>query len=104
MSSTLREVLSKGLPPPGSSALHRGHGRSRDVTPLPWKEFFDENRVLDIDGDKFNVYLKGNTGPVFYFLHGGGYSGLTWSCLAVSALFYRNFGALLITSTGALPF
>ncbi|KIH51991.1 hypothetical protein ANCDUO_17915, partial [Ancylostoma duodenale] len=24
----------------------------------------------------------GNTGPVFYFLHGGGYSGLTWSCLA----------------------
>ncbi|KAL6725635.1 hypothetical protein Aduo_007674 [Ancylostoma duodenale] len=82
MSSTLREVLSKGLPPPGSSALHRGHGRSRDVTPLLWKEFFDENRVLDIDGDKFNVYLKGNTGPVFYFLHGGGYSGLTWSCLA----------------------
>ncbi|KHJ86829.1 hydrolase, alpha/beta domain protein, partial [Oesophagostomum dentatum] len=65
-----------------SSALHRTHGRSRDVTPLTWKDFFDENRVVDIDGDKFNVYLKGNAGPVFYFLHGGGYSGLTWSCLA----------------------
>ncbi|CAJ0597853.1 unnamed protein product [Cylicocyclus nassatus] len=84
MSSTLREVLTKGLPPPGSSLSHRtgGHGRGRDVTPLSWKDFFDENRMLDIDGDKFNVYLKGSTGPLFYFLHGGGYSGLTWSCLA----------------------
>ncbi|KAK6746400.1 hypothetical protein RB195_012481 [Necator americanus] len=83
MSSTLRQVLSKGLPPPGSSSSQRGQGRSRDVTPLAWEEFFDENRVVDIDGDKFSVYLKGNSGPVFYFLHGGGYSGLTWSCLAL---------------------
>ncbi|ETN71334.1 hypothetical protein NECAME_14253 [Necator americanus] len=79
MSSTLRQVLSKGLPPPGSSSSQRGQGRSRDVTPLAWEEFFDENRVVDIDGDRFS----GNSGPVFYFLHGGGYSGLTWSCLAL---------------------
>lgn len=81
MSSTLREVLTKHLPPPGTSSLHRG-GRSRDSTPLTWEKFFDENRTVDVDGDSFNVYLKGSDGPVFYLLHGGGYSGLTWACFA----------------------
>ncbi|PIO72059.1 hypothetical protein TELCIR_06018 [Teladorsagia circumcincta] len=81
MSSTLREVLTKHLPPPGSGNVHRG-GRTRDAKPLTWDKFFDENRQVDVDGDSFNVYLKGTTGPVFYFLHGGGYSGLTWACLA----------------------
>ncbi|KAK6061058.1 hydrolase, alpha/beta domain protein, partial [Cooperia oncophora] len=64
-----------------STNLHRA-GRTRDAKPLTWDKFFDENRQVDVDGDSFNVYLKGNTGPVFYFLHGGGYSGLTWACLA----------------------
>ncbi|KAK6012601.1 hypothetical protein OSTOST_22226, partial [Ostertagia ostertagi] len=63
--------------------LHRG-GRTRDAKPLTWDKFFDENRQVDVDGDSFNVYLKGTTGPVFYFLHGGGYSALTWACLATN--------------------
>ncbi|VDL66339.1 unnamed protein product [Nippostrongylus brasiliensis] len=71
MSAPLREVLTRHLPPPGSAALHRG-GRTRDCSPLTWEQFFDENRTVD-----------GTEGPVFYLLHGGGYSGLTWACLAV---------------------
>ncbi|KAK5984311.1 putative protein phosphatase methylesterase 1, partial [Trichostrongylus colubriformis] len=63
-----------------SANLHKG--RARDVTPLTWDKFFDENRTVEVDGDSFNVYLKGTTGPVFYLLHGGGYSGLTWACFA----------------------
>ncbi|XGW13728.1 hypothetical protein V3C99_000218 [Haemonchus contortus] len=82
MSSTLREVLTKHLPPPGTTNLHSGGKRTRDSTPLTWDKFFDENRTVDVDGDSFNVYLKGTSGPVFYLLHGGGYSGLTWACLA----------------------
>ncbi|WKY02111.1 hypothetical protein Q1695_015823 [Nippostrongylus brasiliensis] len=78
MSAPLREVLTRHLPPPGSAALHRG-GRTRDCSPLTWEQFFDENRTVDVDGDSFNIYLK----AVFYLLHGGGYSGLTWACLAV---------------------
>ncbi|KAI6201341.1 Protein phosphatase methylesterase 1 [Aphelenchoides besseyi] len=52
-----------------------------DFSPLLWNEFFDEKRVIEINDDQFTVYVKGNSGPVFLLLHGGGYSGLTWACL-----------------------
>lgn len=51
---------------------------------LEWTEFFDEKKSIEIEeGDIFNVYVKGTTGPLFYLIHGGGYSGLTWACFAV---------------------
>ncbi|KAL7080022.1 hypothetical protein ACQ4LE_000790 [Meloidogyne hapla] len=54
-----------------------------DFTPLKWNEFFERKEILSIgDKDKFNVYLKGSTGPLFYLLHGGGYTGLTWACFS----------------------
>uniref|UniRef100_A0A914DSZ9 Protein phosphatase methylesterase 1 n=1 Tax=Acrobeloides nanus TaxID=290746 RepID=A0A914DSZ9_9BILA len=50
---------------------------------LEWTEFFDEKKSIEIEeGDIFNVYVKGTTGPLFYLIHGGGYSGLTWACFA----------------------
>lgn len=52
------------------------------MSELPWSDFFDEKKDANIDGDVFNVYIKGNEGPIFYLLHGGGYSGLTWACFA----------------------
>jgi protein phosphatase methylesterase 1 len=33
---------------------------------------------------RFRVYTKGNSGPVVWFLHGGGFSALTWSLLSQS--------------------
>lgn len=57
-----------------------------DYSPLSWEEFFDEKRSVVVDECQFNVYLKGTTGPLFYLLHGGGYTGLTWACFAVSQL------------------
>ncbi|KAH7731915.1 protein phosphatase methylesterase 1 [Aphelenchoides avenae] len=54
----------------------------KDFSPLSWQEFFDEKRSVVVDDSEFNVYLKGNTGPLFYLLHGGGYTGLTWACFA----------------------
>lgn len=32
----------------------------------------------------FRVYESGMSGPVCFFLHGGGYSGLSWAVLSVS--------------------
>ena len=34
----------------------------------------------------FRVYESGTSGPVCFFLHGGGYSGLSWAVLSVSVL------------------
>lgn len=68
---------------------------SREYSPLPWSEFFDEKRSVEVDDGVFNVYIKGKEGPLFYLLHGGGYSGLTWSCFAVS-FFLILFRACLL--------
>lgn len=59
-----------------------------DVSPLHWDAFFDKKDILEIEDDSFCVYSKGDSGPVFYLLHGGGYSGLTWACFAVSVFFF----------------
>ena len=31
------------------------------------------------------LYIAGQTGPVVFCLHGGGYTGLTWAVMAASA-------------------
>jgi len=62
----------------------------RDFSPIHWSKYFQKKEVVDIgDGSKFCVYRSSNTtvagSPTVYFLHGGGFSGLTWS-LAVENL------------------
>lgn len=86
---------------PTSLPKEGGHSHHHDFSPLNWEDFFTEKRLVSIGEDRFNVYLKGNSGPVFFLLHGefilgifwinvlflgGGYTGLTWSCFAVSFL------------------
>ncbi|CAD5221072.1 unnamed protein product [Bursaphelenchus xylophilus] len=56
----------------------------RDFSPLEFTDFFDRKLNIELDGESFNVYFKGNEGPVFYLLHGGGYSGLTWAVFVES--------------------
>lgn len=67
-------------PPPPAKESHSHH----DFSPLSWELFFSERKTLEIDGNQFNVYLKGSSGPLFLLLHGGGYTGLSWACFAVS--------------------
>ncbi|VDK27499.1 unnamed protein product [Anisakis simplex] len=69
-----------------SKSAQRGR-HSRDLSPLQWDAFFDKKIFVDVGEDKFCVYLKGDNGPVFYLLHGGGYSGLTWACFTVRISF-----------------
>nr|CAG4637842.1 EOG090X07NZ [Chydorus sphaericus] len=85
-SNPLRKLRSKliaplGLPPPSSSANRRPIGRKRDYHPIHWSQYFTscEKVVINEDGDTFNVYQRGLTGPLLVLLHGGGFSALTWS-------------------------
>ncbi len=57
-------------------------GRKRDYTPVSWSQYFDTFKdVLTDQNNHFRVYIKGNEGPVIIFLHGGGFSALSWSLL-----------------------
>ncbi|VDN02598.1 unnamed protein product [Thelazia callipaeda] len=99
LSALHREVLAKrGLPPINEDGTNVATGQSYrstpstsrgsrrapavDLSPLGWHEFFDQKLELNINDGVFCVYTKGNAGPIFYMLHGGGYSGLTWAPLA----------------------
>lgn len=65
-----------------------------DFSPLKWKEFFDRKEILQTDEeDFFNVYFKGSNGPLFFLIHGGGYSALTWACFVVSSI--KNINIVL---------
>ena len=111
MSSDLHKRLLQsglgGLPPrPTGPALRGGGGGRgagggrggvrRDYRPLPWSDYFSRHRTMETaDGGQFSVYERSSqpdptqsaeTGvssvPTLVMLHGGGFSGLTWSLLA----------------------
>ena len=98
MSSSLHKRLMQsgisaaGLPPkmPGSSlggrggggGRGRGRGRQRDYTPVKWDVYFERQKDIKIGEDTFVAYESGSDGPVLVLLHGGGFSGLTWSLFA----------------------
>eukprot|EP00093_Oithona_nana_P012035 12035.XXX_661160_662383_1 [CDS] Oithona nana genome sequencing. len=93
MSALQKKVLTakvpRGLPPRpfGSRGGRGGGGRGgrggRVYTPLHWSKYFKNRKSITIEKSIFNVYTGGdeNVGPLLVFLHGGGYSGLTWSLL-----------------------
>lgn len=61
----------------------------KSFEPLSWDGYFDEKRVVRVaeTGMDFNVYLAGAPAageerPLLFCLHGGGYTGLTWSLVA----------------------
>eukprot|EP00882_Tetradesmus_deserticola_P021238 GHRQ01022991.1.p2 GENE.GHRQ01022991.1~~GHRQ01022991.1.p2 ORF type:complete len:137 (+),score=16.11 GHRQ01022991.1:380-790(+) len=48
-----------------------------------WREYWDSKQQVDVAGrGSFNVYQAGSAGAVVLCLHGGGYTGLTWSLVA----------------------
>ncbi|KAG2499014.1 hypothetical protein HYH03_003200 [Edaphochlamys debaryana] len=48
-----------------------------------WKAYWDRREEVTLPGrGTFNVYSAGEAGPVVLCVHGGGYSGLTWSLVA----------------------
>ncbi|KFM80894.1 Protein phosphatase methylesterase 1, partial [Stegodyphus mimosarum] len=102
MSSLQKEILRNKLPPMysgGSGLAGRKINRRRDYTPVSWDKYFDTYRDVKIsDGSTFRVYLKGSSGPLLLLLHGGGYSGLSWSLLTA------NISQLVECQVAALDF
>jgi protein phosphatase methylesterase 1 len=96
MSDLQKKFMKSKLPPrgpmlataPTSSDYNQIAERSsqrkkRDFSVIPWTNYYDRaENVITEDGNKFRVYVKGNSGPAFFFLHGGGFSGLSWALLS----------------------
>ncbi|VVC28432.1 Protein phosphatase methylesterase, eukaryotic,Alpha/beta hydrolase fold-1,Alpha/Beta [Cinara cedri] len=67
-------------PPQRKTRLNRSQ---EELTPLPWHDYFEYKRVINIDDNKFTTYLLGNLDSVLIvLLHGGGFNALTWSIFA----------------------
>ncbi|KAF8069435.1 protein phosphatase methylesterase 1 [Scenedesmus sp. PABB004] len=65
------------------SRLSLDAGSRAPIEQHAWDEYWDERRSLELPGrGSFNVYTAGGEGAVVLCLHGGGYTGLTWSLVA----------------------
>jgi protein phosphatase methylesterase 1 len=71
-------------------------GKKKDYTPIHWSRYFTsrEKIVVNEDGDSFQVYRRGSSGPLLVLLHGGGFSALSWSLFAVIYSYLNNVNVL----------
>eukprot|EP00088_Acartia_fossae_P035928 TRINITY_DN3706_c0_g1_i1.p1 TRINITY_DN3706_c0_g1~~TRINITY_DN3706_c0_g1_i1.p1 ORF type:complete len:419 (+),score=81.65 TRINITY_DN3706_c0_g1_i1:34-1290(+) len=68
--------------PPAPGRRRPGSFRRRSYSPVSWKKYWDSKEQLKSDDGVFTVYSKGSGDTLVLLLHGGGYSGLTWSLVA----------------------
>lgn len=87
----LKRRLMTGLPP--RAPVGPGSKRSaKDYSPLSWDQYFEsqEDVLVPECNATFRVYKSGfndpehENSPILMLLHGGGYSGLSWSVFAKS--------------------
>ena len=113
MSNLRKQILSKTLPPIGPSSSRRSSSDAqkksaaslRNYTPIEWNNFFEEKRFLTIEENTFCLYSRNtrdSSAPVLFFLHGGGFSGLSWAVLskAVTDLVQCQWRAIYIRGHG----
>ena len=86
MSDDLRRMAS-GLPPKppsGGGKMVPPGKRPKDYTPVEWDQYWDEKNELEIDGDRHSYYATGpeDSDCVLFLIHGGGFSGLSFSLFA----------------------
>jgi len=69
------------LPPtaPPTGRRRPGSFRRRSYSPVSWKKYWEEKELLKGEDGVFTVYSRGSGDTLVLLLHGGGYSGLTWS-------------------------
>ncbi|CAH2054152.1 unnamed protein product, partial [Iphiclides podalirius] len=89
MSSLQKTIMKNKLPPriPRSSGIAKlapfGATRRKDYSPVSWKKYFEKYVDVETDEGSFRVYLSPEpdhpSRPRIITLHGGGYSGLSWS-------------------------
>jgi len=90
-SATGMSLMERQIAARNRQALQRGSDHHRS-TPLHWSEFFEHKESVKVGpDDSFNVYRAANIPlskhwPIVVFIHGGGYSGLTWATTVKSLL------------------
>ncbi|XP_045204207.2 protein phosphatase methylesterase 1-like [Mercenaria mercenaria] len=92
MSDLQRQAIKKRIggglppmPPPGvGGGKKKPIGRRRDYTPVYWDNYFEKEHNVEVGENVFRVYECGTEGPVLLFLHGGGFSALSWAALCGS--------------------
>lgn len=92
MSNLRKQILSKSLPPIGPPSSRTSSSNNpkkpstvRNFTPIEWNVYFDDKHFLTIGENTFCLYTrntKDSSAPVLFFLHGGGFSGLSWAILS----------------------
>ncbi|XP_025085238.1 protein phosphatase methylesterase 1-like [Pomacea canaliculata] len=107
MSALGKDLLKKkfGLPPMPQmgtgSAGKRNLVRKRDYSPVHWDKYFEKMEdVKTNEGNTFRVYECGSEGPVLVFLHGGGFSALSWSLLSARISYLVKCRCLAIDLRG----
>ncbi|CAD7696439.1 unnamed protein product [Ostreobium quekettii] len=62
----------------------RTRSRHKFGVPLGWERYWEASRDVRVEerDATFHIYTAGTGGPLLLCLHGGGYTGLTWSLLA----------------------
>ncbi|KAL1131916.1 hypothetical protein AAG570_011527, partial [Ranatra chinensis] len=53
-----------------------------DYTPVCWDKYFASKQDVKVEENSFRVYTLGSSGPALVFLHGGGFSALSWAVLS----------------------
>ncbi|CAF0879323.1 unnamed protein product [Rotaria sp. Silwood1] len=92
MSNLRKQIFSKTLPPIGpssskklSSDNQKKASSIRNYTPIEWNTYFNDKRYITIDKNIFCLYSRNTndlSSPVLFFLHGGGFSGLSWALMS----------------------
>ena len=59
-----------------------------EASPLPWSEYYEEQHDVQLPSRRgsFHIYTAGKQGPVLLFLHGAGFTGLSWAPVAKELL------------------
>ncbi|KAM7532891.1 hypothetical protein Aperf_G00000128619 [Anoplocephala perfoliata] len=80
MSELLRRHLGPRL---RNSANAQNIGRKNmSFTPQRWNKYFNIRDDVEISSGTYRIYRRGVEGPLLFFIHGGGFSALSWSLLS----------------------